>query len=113
MQAAEDRRDSLTAEQIPVFNDFVKAVSRHLTNIFQTYAEKYGQDRYGFYKLAADIPLLADLERLGELDPSGLEYGLVETQLVRNKNRILDGLKNICDLARLTILVLAQKEAGQ
>lgn len=113
VQAAEDRRDSLTAEQIPVFNDFVKAVSRHLTNIFQTYAEKYGQDRYGFYKLAADIPLLADLERLGELDPSGLEYGLVETQLVRNKNRILDGLKNICDLARLTILVLAQKEAGQ
>lgn len=113
VQAVEDRRDGLTAEQIPVFNDFVKAVSRHLTNIFQTYAEKYGQDRYGFYKLAADIPLLADLARLPALDPSSLEYGLVETQLVRNKNRILDGLKNICDLARLTTLVLAQKEVRQ
>lgn len=110
VQEAEARRNSLTAEQIPVYNDFVKAVSRHLTNIFQTYAEKYGQDRYGFYKLSADIPLLSDLTRLPELDPASLEYGLVETQLVRNKNRILDGLKNICDLARLTKLVLTPKE---
>jgi len=102
----EGRRETLSEDQIQWYNDFVKSVSRNLTNIFQTYAEKYDQDRYGYYKLSSPVPLLADLEQLEKLSPDSLEYGLIETQLVRNKNRILDGLKTICDLARLTLRVL-------
>lgn len=102
----EGRRDTLAGDQVECFNDFLKTVSRNLTNIFQTYAEKYDQDRYGYYKLSCPVPLLADLERLDQMDRDSLAYGLVETQLVRNKNRILDGLKTICDFAKLTLRVL-------
>ena len=66
-----------------------------------TYADKYNQDSYGYTKLSYPIPLFADLERLDGLDPDSLEYGLVLTQLVKNKNRINDALNQIIQLASL------------
>ena len=72
-----------------------------ITNVTMTYADKYSQDSYGFSKLSAPIPLFADLPRLDTLEPDSLEYGLVQTQLIKNKNRINDSLFTIIRLAEL------------
>ena len=83
------------------FNCFVKFVSREVTNITMTCADKYSQDSYGYTKLSYPVPLLADLERLVVLEPSSLEYGMIHTQLIRNKNRICDALYMISQVAAL------------
>jgi hypothetical protein len=87
--------------KIEDYNRFVLIVSRLTTNVFQTYSEKYQQDSYGYTKLSAMVPLLADLEILNKLDRSSFEYGMVMTQLVRNKNRISDAMKQVKDFAYL------------
>ena len=92
-------RDCLTDDQVPFFNTFLIQVARQLTNVFQSYADKYQQDSYGYSKLSKPIPLLADLERLGTMDPDSMDYGLVETQLIKNKNRINDAMNNVLVLA--------------
>jgi len=98
LQAVREEVDGHKAE---LLNTFLMQVSRQTTNVFQTYADKYQQDSYGFSKLSKPIPLLADLERLPGLDPDSLEYGMVYTQLVKNKNRINDGLNNLLILGRM------------
>ena len=41
-----------------------------------------------------------------KLEPSSLEYGLIETLVVRNKNRITDGLKTVIDFGKVYKKVL-------
>lgn len=65
-------------------------VAGQITNVTMTCADKYSQDSYGYTSLSYPIPLFADFERLVKLDPASLEYGLIKTQLVKNKNRIND-----------------------
>jgi hypothetical protein len=89
----------LEGEKKKKYNKYMLLLSRLLTNVFQTYADKYQQDSYGYSKLASPIPLLADLSRLKQMDPRSLEYGMVETQLVKNKNRINDALNMIVELS--------------
>ena len=76
-------------------------VSRKITNVFQTYVNKYQQDSYGFTSLSKPVPLLADMERLETLSPDTMEYGMVRTQLIKNRNRILDGLMDVISMAEL------------
>lgn len=92
------------------YNEFMKFVARQLTNVTMTCADKYSQDSYGFTDLSAPIPLLAGLSRLKDLERSSLEYGLLETQLVKNKNRINDALALIAQLAPLYQALLTQKD---
>ena len=93
--------DLAASGQASRYNDFAMAVLRLVSGVFQTHADKYGQDSYGFGRLSAPLPLLADLRRLERFDPASFEYGLIETQLLRNRNRIADALKSASDLARL------------
>ena len=88
-------RDSVEGRSAELLNKFLLQVARQTTNVFQTYADKYQQDSYGYSKLSKPIPLLADLERLPGLDRNSLEYGMIHTQLVKNKNRINDGLNTL------------------
>ncbi|MDL2294381.1 M28 family peptidase [Ruminococcaceae bacterium OttesenSCG-928-D13] len=90
-----------TDRQRQSYNRFLLSVSRRLSNVFKTYAGKYQQDSYGYGKLSRPVPLLADLDRLPALEPDSLEYGMVETQLVKNRNRISDGLYAARELAEL------------
>ena len=94
-------RDQVEGKNVEILNQFLLQVARQTTNIFQTYVNKYQQDSYGYYKLSSPIPLLADLERLEKLDPDSFEYGLIHTQLVKNKNRINDGLNTIMVIGEL------------
>lgn len=84
-----------------IYNDFMKLVSRQITNVILTRADKYSQDSYGHTDLSYPVPLFADLERMVKLDPSSLEYGLIHTQMVKNKNRIHDALYIIRQFASL------------
>lgn len=94
-------REEVSGHKAELLNTFLMQVSRQTTNIFQTYADKYQQDSYGFSKLSRPIPLLADLELLPGLSPDSLEYGMIHTELVKNKNRINDGLNNLLILGRM------------
>ena len=100
IEAAELKRGEIRSdEDIALFNSFLLAVSRCVTNVFQTYASKYEQDSYGYGRLAAPIPLLSDLTGLIKLQEGSLEYGLVMTKLIRNRNRISDSLRAVLNMA--------------
>lgn len=99
------------AEELPddktqLYNDFMKTVARQITNVTMTCADKYSQDSYGHTNLSYPVPLFADFERLVRYDPSSLKYGLIKTQLVKNKNRINDALTTISQFASLYKLAL-------
>ena len=93
--------DAAKNEQAKLYNEFVKMVARQITNVTMTCADKYSQDSYGYTSLSYPIPLFADFERLVKLDPASLEYGLIKTQLVKNKNRINDALYIISQFAEV------------
>ncbi len=81
------------------YNEFVLYTARCLTNVFQTYTDKWNQDSYGNWRLSKPIPLLCGLERADKMTPNTLEYGFVITETTRNKNRIVDALQNVLFVA--------------
>lgn len=89
------------AKQIDDYNRFMMTVSRLTTNVFQTYADKFQQDSYGYTKLSAPVPLLADLAVLDKLDKDSMEYGMLMTQLVKNRNRISEAVDQVKHYAGL------------
>lgn len=97
----QEQKEAFRGERAQYYNDFVKEVSRQITNVTMTYTDKYSQDSYGYTKLSAPIPLFADFSRLDKLKENSLEYGLVKTQMVKNKNRINDALELI---SRISVL---------
>lgn len=95
------KKDRYIGPKIQLYNDFVMSLCRIITNVFQTYADKYSQDSYGYTKLSSYIPLLSELEKLLYFQENSLEYGMVKTQLIKNKNRINDALKSAIELSEL------------
>lgn len=95
------RNEIKEASKIKLYNYFAMSATRLLTNVFQTCSDKYQQDSYGHSNLAYPVPLFADLRKLDGLDKHSLEYGLVETQLVKNKNRINDALHSLVQCSSL------------
>ena len=93
--------ENVDEEQIKDYNKVLLKISRELTNILYTYADKYQQDSYGYSKLSEAIPLFADMNMLEGLSADSLEFGLLETQLVKNRNRIIDGVENIVESIRM------------
>jgi len=79
-------------EKINFFNKILLRLSRILTGPFYTYCDRYQQDSYGLTILSKPIPLLYPILKLNNLDPTALEYKLLYTQLIKNKNRISDAL---------------------
>lgn len=94
--------------RVRLFNNYMMKLSRLLTNVLQTYAGKYGQDSYGYTKLSAPIPLLADVEKLDELDRSSMEYGMIMTEMTKNRNRISDAIDEMELLSDLYASVLQE-----
>lgn len=46
-------KEGLSNEQAKLYNEFVKMVARQITNVTMTCADKYSQDSYGYYDIAA------------------------------------------------------------
>ncbi len=106
VKAVQEKIGVLDDEQIDLYNRYVKNVSHLLSNVFLTYADKYQQDSYGHSRLSTPIPLFADANRLDDLSPDSIEYGMVLTQLTKNKNRINDALYEVCELSYMALKAL-------
>lgn len=94
------------ASLIARYNEALMSVSRLLTNVSQTYADKYQQDSYGHSFLSSPVPLLAQLPLLDKYPQDSMEYGMIETQLVKNRNRISDAISQLDQLLGLYLIVL-------
>ena len=68
-------------------------MSRCLTNVMFTYSDKFNQDSYGLSILSKPIPLLYETIALKEMDPATLDYKLLYTKLLRNRNRVADAIQ--------------------
>ena len=98
--------NELSEVRIRAFNDTLLRLSRAITNAFYTNAEKYDQDSYGRTILSKPLPLLFPTIKLSRLDKDTLEYRLLYTQMLRNRNRVADAVLTACEYAEL---FLAQK----
>ncbi len=75
----------------------MKRLSRILVPLQSTAIGKYGQDSYGFTPQTTMIPGLYDVPYLAGL-PEGEERWMLKTRLMRDRNRVNDGLNDACDL---------------
>jgi len=101
VKAIQQMKSALSYEKYETYNQFMMSVSRHITNVTMTRADKYQQDSYGHSYLSFPVPLFAELAELRKFEPNSLEYGMLQTSLVKARNRISDAVYNIAVLADL------------
>ena len=75
-----------------VLNEAMRRVSRLLVPMQSTAKGTYGHDPYGFTPQTTMIPALYDVPRLAEVAADSEELWMLETQLVRDRNRVTDAL---------------------
>ena len=83
-------------------NAGLKGLSRILVPLGGTVVGRYGHDPYGLSAQATLLPGLYELTRLGHLRPGSEEHHLVWTEVIRQRNRVADGLRAARDLADRT-----------
>jgi hypothetical protein len=76
-----------------VLNGCIMRLSRALVPLASTAKGAYGHDPYGYTPQGTMIPSLYDLPRLAKM-ADGEERWMLETQLVRDRNRVADVLDN-------------------
>lgn len=85
-------------------NRSIKRLSRLLVPLQSTAKGTYGHDPYGYTPQTTMIPVLYDVPRLQGLD-DGEDLWMLETQLIRDRNRVADTLADaiviIDDTARM------------
>ena len=75
-----------------LLNTCIKRLSRVLLPIASTVKGTYGHDTFSFTPQSTVIPCLFDVPKLAHMSASGPERWLLETQLVRDRNRVSDAL---------------------
>jgi hypothetical protein len=85
--------DAATTEETAAdrLNACMKRLSRVLVPLASTSKGSYGHDPYGYTPQGSMIPTLYDVPRYAKLG-DGEERWMLETQLVRDRNRIADAL---------------------
>jgi hypothetical protein len=83
-----------TEEALVLFNDTILKLCRELTPIASTVSGRWDQDTYGLTALATALPGLWTVEKLAKLDPNDEAYKLQWTETLRQRNRVMDGLRN-------------------
>ncbi len=86
--AAAESTDEAAADRL---NACMKRLSRALVPLASTSKGTYGHDPYGYTPQGSMIPTLYDVPRYAKLG-DGEERWMLETQLVRDRNRIADAL---------------------
>jgi hypothetical protein len=100
--AAGDTTDEAAAD---ILNDCMKRLSRRLVPLASTAAGTYGHDPYGFTPQGTMIPSLFDVPRHAAM-ADGEERWMLETALVRARNRVCDALGDCCTLINDTLTKL-------
>lgn len=93
--------EMLSKERIRRLNDTLLRLSRVITNAFYTNAEKYDQDSYGRTILSKPLPLLFNVIALSKMEKDSLEYRLLYTKMLRNRNRVADAVLTACEYVEL------------
>ncbi|SPE35147.1 conserved hypothetical protein [Burkholderiales bacterium] len=101
--AADPSSDTAPAE---VLNDGFKRLSRLLVPLASTAKGTYGHDPYGYTPQGTMIPSLYDVPALGELASDSEQRWMLETQLVRARNRLADTLDDARNVIGTTLRIL-------
>lgn len=88
-------------------NTCIKRLSRLTVPLASTAKGTYGQDPYGFTPQGTMIPSLFDVPRYARL-ADGEERWMLETQLMRDRNRVSDVLDDCCCLIQDTLRQLSK-----
>jgi hypothetical protein len=80
----------------------MQRISHLLVPMQSTYKGTYGQDSYGFTAQTTMIPCLYETEELAGLK-DGPERWMLETHLVRARNRVADALDDATTLIEETL----------
>ena len=75
-----------------LLNECFKRLSRILVPLQSTVVGVYGHDPYGLTAQTTMIPALFDVPKLGELPEDSEGRWMLETSLIRERNRVSDGL---------------------
>jgi hypothetical protein len=84
-----DMRDDAAAN---ILNACLKRLSRALVPLASTARGTYGHDVYGYTPQGTMIPSLYDVPRLGKLAADSEARWMLETRLIRERNRVADTL---------------------
>lgn len=87
-------------------NTTFKRLSRLLVPLQSTVKGTYGQDPYGYTPQTTMIPCLFDVTRLPGL-PDGEERWMLETKLIRERNRVTDTLSDAISAINSTVQTLS------
>ena len=90
-------KDAQAEAQAELVNATIKRLSRLLLPMVGTVKGRYGHDPYSYTAQTTVLPSLYDVPKLAKL-PEAAERWMLETQLLRNRNSIVDTLS---DAARL------------
>jgi len=99
------RRTEAPEEVVAALNTTLKALSRILVPLGGTVAGSYGHDPYGLSAQSTLLPGLYELPRMNSLGAGSEERHLLATELIRQRNRFADGMREVRDLARRTVAV--------
>ena len=97
-------------EPATVLNDCMKRLGRLLIPLESTSVGSYGHDPYGLTPQTTMIPCLYDVPRLATL-PDAQERWMLETKLVRQRNRIADALGDARRLIEETLAKVAARRS--
>ena len=83
-----------SAKVLDKVNDVLIKLSRNLTGACYTACNRYEQDSYGLTVLSKPLPLLYPIVKVSAMDRDSLEFKLMSTRLIRNRNMVTDALRN-------------------
>jgi len=89
-------------EVVQILNSTLKALSRVLVPLGGTAAGTYGHDPYGLSSQSTLLPGLYELPRMKAQPVGSEERNLLETELIRQRNRFADGMREVRDMAKRT-----------
>ena len=103
VNAREDNKAAIE-EAAKIVNKCILKNSRILTSAFRSTIDPYDQEPYGFSALEKPIPrLYMIIKEIVEAGSGGEKIKLLETKLIREKNRLIDALRDATDFTQLTI----------
>ena len=102
-------RNRSNADEAPAdkLNRCIKRLSRLLLPIQSTVKGTYGHDPYGYTPQTTMIPCLYAVPRLAKMPAESEARWMLETELVRERNRVCDALSDACTLIDDTLAAVS------
>jgi hypothetical protein len=102
------RKADIPVEIERTVNGTLKGLSRILVPLGGTVAGTYGHDPYGLAAQSTLLPGLYDLPRMNSLPRQSEERELLFRELIRQRNRLADSMREARDLAGRTAITIGK-----